>query len=173
GQEPIFAAAANDPLQLDGGAVARLMSVIDRTHPRFATVYMPALDVILNRMPLDRTTQLAQSVRALDGIVQTIVSLRRRGYDVLLLGLPGDRQGGRGVLVSTIALARSPASAYDVAPTLCALMGFPASSEMPGIPLVTTDLARIGSYGPRAASRDNVTVNDEYYQNLKSLGYIK
>ncbi|HLJ75054.1 MAG TPA: hypothetical protein VKU62_10740 [Thermoanaerobaculia bacterium] len=173
GQEPIFAAAANDPLQLDDGAVKRLLGIIDRTRPRFATVYMPALDVILNRMPLDRTTQLAESVRALDGVVQTILSLRRRGYDVLLLGLPGDRQGGRGVLVSTMPLARTPASAYDVAPTLCAAMGFPSSAEMPGVPLVTTDLARIASYGPRASSRENVTLNDEYYQNLKSLGYIK
>lgn len=173
GQEPIFAAAANDPLQLDGGAVQRLTKIIDGSHPRFATAYMPALDVILNRMPLDRTTQLAQSVRALDGVVQTIASLRRRRYDILLLGLPGEKQGGRGVLVSTVTLARTPASAYDVAPTLCALMGFPASSEMPGVPLVATEVTRIASYGPRAASRENVILNDEYYQNLKSLGYIK
>jgi len=173
GQSSIFAAAGNDPLELDRGAMKRTLNALDRARPAFATVYLPSLDVILNRMPLDRSTQLASSVRALDGVAAAILSLRRRGYDILLLGLPGDRQGGRGVLLSTIPLARPPSSAYDVAPTLCALMGFPASSEMPGASLVTTDLPRIASYGPRAVTRDTVKLNDEYYQNLKSLGYIK
>jgi hypothetical protein len=151
----------------------RTLNAIDRSHPAFATVYLPSLDVILNRMPLDRSTQLASSVRVLDGVAAAILSLRRRGYDILLLGLPGDRQGGRGVLLSTIPLARPPSSPYDVAPTLCALMGFPASSEMPGASLVATDLPRVTSYGSRAMTRENVKLNDEYYQNLKSLGYIK
>ena len=173
GQASIFAAAANNPVELDSGASKRALAAIDRNHPKFATVYLPALDVILNRMTLDRSTQLAQSVRALDGVAETVNAMRQRGYELILLGLPGDRQSGRGVLVSTIPLARPPASAYDVAPTLCALMGFPASSEMPGTSLVPTELPRIAGYGPRTMSRENVKVNDEYYQNLKSLGYIK
>jgi len=133
GQASIFAAAANNPVELDSGA----------------------------------------SKRALDGVAETVKAMRQRRYELILLGLPGDRQSGRGVLVSTIPLARPPASAYDVAPTLCALMGFPASSEMPGTSLVPTELPRIAGYGPRTMSRENVKVNDEYYQNLKSLGYIK
>jgi hypothetical protein len=173
GQSSIFAAAGNDPQQLDSGAMKRMLNSIDRAHPAFATVYLPALDVILNRMPLDRSTQIADSVRALDGVVAAIGSLRRRGYDVILVGLPGDRQSGRGIVVSTIRLARAPSSAYDVAPTLCALMGFPASEEMPGGSLVSTDLPRIGSYGPRAVVGGAMKVNEEYYQNLKSLGYIR
>src|SRR5581483_5351340 len=103
-------------------------------------------------------------VRALDGVVAAILSMRRRGYDVLLLGLPGDRQSGRGIVVSTLPLARRASSAYDVAPTLCALMGFPASSEMPGTPLVATGLPRIPGYGPRTTAAENVKVNDEYYR---------
>ena len=173
GQASIFAAAANDPLQLDSGALKRTLATIDRMHPKFATVYLPALDVILNRMALDRSTQLAQSVRALDGVAATVDALKRHDYEMILVGLPGDHQSGLGVLVSTIPPARPPASAYDVAPTLCALMGFPASTEMAGTPLVSTDLPRIASYGPRAAAGENVKVNEEYYRNLKSLGYIR
>jgi hypothetical protein len=173
GQSSIFIAAANDPLELDSGAAKRALTAIDRMHPRFATVYLPALDVILNRLPLDRSTQLAQSVRALDGIAATLDAIRHRGYDLILVGLAGDRQSGRAVLFSTIPLAHPPASAYDVAPTLCALMGFPASAEMPGTALVPTELPRIASYGPRSAAGGNVKVNEEYYQNLKSLGYIR
>ena len=173
GQASIFAAAGNDPLQLDSGTLKRALSEVDRSKPMFATVYLPALDVILNRLHLDRSAQLAQFLRALDAIGFAISAFQGRGYEVVLLGLPGDKQGGSAVLLSTFPLARTPSSAYDVAPTLCALMGFPASSEMSGISLVPSDLPRIASYGPRLAARENVRLSDEYYQNLKSLGYIK
>src|SRR5439155_14370084 len=132
-----------NPLELDSGASKRALAEIDRTRPKFVTVYLPALDVILNRLPLDRSTQLADSVRALDGVRSTLDAIRSRGYDVILLGLPGDRQSGRGVLESTVAFANGSATAYDIAPTLCALMGFPASSEMAGVSLVKTELPRI------------------------------
>jgi hypothetical protein len=173
GQASIFAAAKGDPLQLDAGATRRALAAIDRSHPQFVAIYLPALDVILNRLSLDRTTQLADSVRALDGVVAAIDAMRQRGYDVIVAGLPGDRQSGTGVLASTIPLENRPASAYDVAPTLCVLMGFPASEEMPGRSLVSGDTARIPSYGPRTSQAQNVKVNDEYYNNLKSLGYIR
>jgi hypothetical protein len=173
GQSSIFNAARGNPLEVDSGAVKRAINAIDRTNPQFVTVYLPALDVILNRMPLDRSTQLADSVRALDGIRDAIAALRERGYDIILVGLPGDRQSGAGVIASTIPLAHRPASAYDLAPTLSALIGFPASAEMPGTALVSTDLPRIASYGRRAGGGENVKVNEEYYENLKSLGYIR
>jgi hypothetical protein len=173
GQRGIFAAASGDPLQLDRGATKRALASIDRGHPKFVALYLPALDVILNRLPLDRSTQLADSVRALDGILTTIEAIGGRGYDVIVVGLPGDRQSGGGLMASTISLAKRPQSAYDVAPTLCALMGFPASSEMPGSSLVATDLPRITSYGSRSAQAESTRLDDEYYQNLKSLGYIK
>jgi hypothetical protein len=137
------------------------------------TVYLPSLDVILNRMAIDRSTQLAESVRALDEIRTTIDALRGRGYEVIVAGLPGDRQSGSGVLASTIAFGRGGASAYDIAPTLCALAGFPASAEMPGSSMVPTPLARVAGYGRRASPAENVKVNQEYYENLKSLGYIR
>ena len=173
GQSSIFTAANGDPLQLDIGARNRAFAAVDQSHPQFVTIYLPALDVILNRLALDRSKQVADSVRALDGVWAAIQGMQNRHYEVIVIGLPGDRQTGDGILATTIALANQDASAYDVAPTLCALMGFPASSEMPGESLVPTDLPRIASYGPRTGQSENAKVNEEYYNNLKSLGYIR
>ena len=174
GQEPIFAASRGDALRVDDGAVHSLLSTVDRTHPQFATVYLPALDVILNRLALDRTAQLAMSVRALDGVSAAAGALRGRGYDVVLIGIPGEHQQGDGVIASSFALNDSAnVSAFDLAPTLCVLMGFPASNEMPGHALAGAPEARIESYGDRAVSASAQSVNQEYYDNLRSLGYIR
>jgi hypothetical protein len=161
GQASIFTA---DPLAVDQRATKRLLTLVDQTHPQFATVYLPALDVILNRLMTDRSTQLAGSVRALDAISSLITETRSRGYDVLLVGSD--------VIGSTFPVA-PPRSPFDLAPTLCALLGFPASDEMAGKSLVPEALPRIASYGPRTAKSENTKVNEEYYRNLKSLGYIR
>ena len=173
GQEPIFAASRGDAVRVDDAAIKALLASVDRAHPQFATVYLPALDVILNRLALDRATQLAMSVRALDGITAVTGALRARGYDVILIGVPGEHQEGAGVLASSIELPRRNASAMEVAPTLCALMGFPASREMPGRSLVGRAEPRIDSYGDRAVAASTQPVNQEYYDNLRSLGYIR
>jgi hypothetical protein len=166
-QQTIFAAAKGDPLAVDALAIRRAFDA----HAQFVTAYLPALDVILNRLPLDRSAQLAQSVRALDQLSDAIGIARERGYDVLVIGMPGDRQNGHAVLASTLPLA-APRSAYDIAPTLCALFGFPATEEMRGSSLAGS-VQRIPSYGTRNASASAGKVDEEYYQNLKSLGYIK
>ena len=140
---------------------------IDRSHPRFATVYLPALDVILNRAKLDETTRLAQSIRALDSLQTLAGLLRADGYDVIIIGLPGDRQNGRAVIASNVAV---PPRAWDVAPAILTILGFPLSAEMPG---GTSHEPRISSYGNRAAAHAAQSVNEEYYENLKSLGYIR
>lgn len=173
GQESIFAGARGDALRVDALATARFLQEVDRTKPRFATVYLPALDVILNRAGLDQTTQLAQSLRALDGVSALMRALRARGYDVILAGLPGDRQPGHGVVASTVRL-NQPGSAWHVAPTILDLLGFPLSAEMPGHSLAGTSTEpRIPSYGRRNATQPAQGVNEEYYENLKSLGYIR
>lgn len=171
--ETIFTAAKGDPLRLDDEAERRFLAAVDKTHPRFATVYLPALDVILNRLERDRSTQLAQSLRAIDGISTVIAEVRKRGYDVVLIGLPGEEQSGQAVIASTIDLKDST-SAWDVAPTMLALMGFPLSAEMPGSSLASaTTEPRIASYGSRVSATAAAAVNEEYYENLKSLGYIQ
>lgn len=173
GQASIFTAAHGNPVDVDRGATQRTFAAVDRMHPQFFTVYLPALDIILNRLTLDRSTQLADSVGALDGIRDAVDGARRRGYDVILLGMPGDRQSGRAVIASTVPFTMRASSAWDVAPTLCTLMGFPLSEEMPGRSLVPAALPRISAYGRRESGAGNRKVNEEYYRNLKSLGYVR
>jgi hypothetical protein len=69
-------------------------------------------------------------------------------------------------------MIRRPRSAFDLAPTLCAIFGFPASEEMPGRSVIG-NAARIPTYGPRISTTAPAKVNEEYYENLRSLGYIR
>lgn len=172
-QSLVFAAAQGDALRVDATASHMLLSAMNTAKPQVATVYLPALDIILNRLPLDATRRLALSVRAIDAVAALVADVKARGYDVILIGLPGDRQSGSGVLACTFP-APAAASAYDVAPTLCALEGFPATREMPGRSIANiVELPRIATFGRRAARAEAGKVNDEYYQSLKSLGYIR
>jgi hypothetical protein len=173
GQETIFNGAKGDALRVDALATERLLSAVDHLSPRFAAVYLPALDVILNRAGLDQTTQLAQSLRALDGVAKVVNAMRARGYDVIVAGLPGDHQPGQAVIASNRRL-QSPSSTWDIAPTILDSLGFPLSQEMPGRSLLETSREpRIPSYGKRAPAEAVQSVNEEYYENLKSLGYIR
>ncbi len=168
GPESIFTAAKGDALRVDAQATSRFIDALDRENPRFATVYLPALDVILNRIELDPATKVASSVRALDGIGTTAVLATLDEYEVVLVGLPGEGQRGSAVMASTLPLR--PKSAWDIAPALLTLLGFPTSAEMPGGP----PGSRIATYGPRdTEATAAASVNEEYYNNLKSLGYIR
>ena len=173
GPESVFAGANGDPLRVDSLASSRFLSALN-AQPRIATVYLPALDVVLNRLELDQSSQLAQSLRALDALSRTIAEARGRGYEVILAGMPGDGQSGTAVIASTLPLQRA-SSEFDVAPTLLDLLGFPLSAEMPGRSLASQSTEpRIASYGNRTSSAEAAAVvNDEYYENLKSLGYIR
>ena len=180
-QPLVFAAARGDALRVDATASRMLLGSMRPSPsrsapgvgPQFATVYLPALDIILNRLYVDSGTKLALSVRAIDAVADLVAEVKGRGYDVILIGLPGDRQSGAGVVAATFATPAS-ANAYDVAPTLCALLGFPATNEMPGRSIATTpELPRIATFGRRAARAEAGKVNDEYYKSLKSLGYIR
>jgi len=174
GPESIFGGAQGDPLRVDSAASARFLSALDERKPRLATVYLPALDVVLNRLELDQSTQLAQSLRALDGLARTVAAVRARGYEVVLTGMPGDRQRGSAVIASTLPMQRA-GSEFDVAPTLLDLLGFPLSAEMPGGTLASKPSGepRIATYGHRTSAGAPAQLNDEYYENLKSLGYIR
>ncbi len=179
GQTSIFAAAGASrgkpeaiALRVDESAKLRFIHAVDADHPHFATVYLPALDVVLNRLPIDATTRLTTSVQALDGVKATIGAVRARGYDVLVAGMPGDNQSGQAVLAATFPLA-STMTPFDVAPTLLSLMGFPRSVEMSGRALAGMEQPRITTYGPRATKSQSTKVNEEYYESLRSLGYIR
>ena len=179
GQMSVFASAAagrgtpeSVALRVDELSVKRLLHAVDAETPRFATVYLPALDVILNRLPIDPSARLTASVRALDGLVAVTEALHTRGFDVIVAGMPGDSQGGEAVLGSTFSLAPGT-TPLDVAPTLCALIGFPPSNEMPGRTLLRSETPRIPTYGARVSQSQPAKMNEEYYENLRSLGYIR
>jgi hypothetical protein len=177
GQTSIFAtpapmSGAAFALHVDAEASQRLLRAVDGDQARFATVYLPALDIVLNRLAIDPSEKLITSVRVLDGVVATIAALRARGFDVIVAGMPGDNQRDQAVLASTLPL--SPGTTpFDVAPTLCSLMGFPPSIEMSGRTLAGNEPARIATYGARITTATPAKVNEEYYENLKSLGYIR
>jgi hypothetical protein len=159
----IFVAAKADPIRLDAIAEQRFAA----QQARFATVYLPALDVILNRLELDPSQKLALSLRALDGVAKTVREARMRGREVIVVGMPGDGQRGHAVVASTMTLPVK--TAWDIAPAILTDMGFPTSTEMPG----ATEHAAIPTYGARQSHASAQTVNDEYYENLRSLGYIR
>lgn len=168
GPESIFPSANGEPLRIDALATSRFLTSLDREKPRFATIYLPALDVILNRVELDPAAKLATSLRALDGIGNVVAQTQARGYEVVLVGMPGEGQRGDAVLASSLAI--NAKSAWDVAPALLTLLGFPASAEMPG----GASQSRVATYGPRETSPAAAAkINEEYYENLKSLGYIR
>ena len=174
GPEGIFARSGGDPLKVDEIAARAFFESLDRRDPRFAAVYLPALDVILNRVELDRTARLTQSMRALDGVKAVIMTALVRGYKVVLIGMPGDGQVGRAVIASRASLAAPTPSGYDIAPTVLDMFGFPLSREMPGRSLARSgEDPRIASYGPRSSDQPAAAVNQEYYDNLRSLGYIR
>ena len=176
-QKPVFAAASTphaspevEALRVDTVASERLIAERKGNwRLRFTTVYLPALDIVLNRLPLDPATRVAASVRALDNLDHLLYQVRG---DIVLIGLPGEGQRGHGVIAAQLPMTRRARSAFDLAPTLCALMGFPASDEMPGRSVMGYN-SRIPTYGPRETTAAPAKVNEEYYENLKSLGYIR
>jgi len=180
-QEQVFAAArkaASTPSSLavaiDREALQGLAADSGRSASRFHTAFLPALDIVVNRIGLDASSRLAISVQALDSLRTAIVELHRGGYEVMVIGLPGDEQSGSGVIGSTIPLDLHDASALDIAPTVCDLEGFPASEEMSGRSLVPgSTQSRLPSFGARETIDGTAHVDDEYYQSLKSLGYIR
>jgi hypothetical protein len=44
---------------------------------------------------------------------------------------------------------------------------------MPGTSRLQTEEPRIATYGNRATAAHTVKVDEEYYESLKSLGYIR
>jgi hypothetical protein len=172
GPESIFPLSRGDALQVDAIATSQFLHNLESRRPRFATVYLPALDVVLNRLPLDPSTKLAQSLRALEAVAQTVHFVRGRRYDVVLVGMPGDGQQGSAVVAASPGI--DVASAWDVAPTLLDRLGFPQSAEMPGRSFAASGAEpRIPTYGNRTTNEAQTALNQEYYDNLKSLGYIQ
>ncbi len=176
-QESIFRRAASegiDPvglaIRVDATAIETLESAATDRDFRFLTIYLPALDVITNRISSTERERLAATIQALDQITMLVRHLGESGWNVVLVGTAGDSEG-KSVIATNLDLASNDLRLDDIAPTLLALYGFPASTEMTGEPLAPA-AERISSYGSRE-SRETTPVSDDYYENLKSLGYIQ
>ncbi len=179
-QEEIFKAASRSSTtaietarEIDVIAAARLLEAVDRVQPSLATVYLPALDIVLNRVDEETAARVAASVTILDGLRALVGELRLRGYQILVVGLPGESQAGEGIAASTMPLPEA-VDAADLAPTLLDHAGFPASNEMEGSSIrARSSQARIPSYGARREETSSPNVDEEYYRSLRSLGYIQ
>ena len=94
---------------------------IDRRQARFITLYLPALDVLLNRLDLPAAASAAQSRRVIDEVTRLVMDFRAKGYDIVLVGAPGNG-GGHAVIGTTVATKRRPPLGGG-APTILDFLG--------------------------------------------------
>jgi hypothetical protein len=168
------ASPAELAIAIDREAERRLDDAIAKRSPRFVTVFLPALDIVLNRIDLDAGARLAASSTIVDGVAAAAASLRARGYDVILVGLPGEGQSGDAVVATTLPAAGAKPAIDGIAPTVLNLCGFPVASDMRGKPFAgPTELRSIPTYGERGSAPGEAQTSEEYYQSLRSLGYIR
>lgn len=161
-------------IAIDGEAIRRAEAEIAKRSPRFATIFLPALDIVLNRIDLDAGARLAASSTIVDGIAALSSSLRARGYEVILVGLPGEGQSGDAVVATTLVISGGKPALAGVAPTVLHLSGFPVAADMEGQPFAGVEGVRsIPSYGDRGTTAADAQTSEEYYESLRSLGYIR
>jgi len=178
-QETIFAQArspvtANDPaalaIAIDREAALRFTRALDSS--RVVTVYLPALDIVLNRLEISAARRVSHSQRALENLRQLLEQARAAGWEVVVIGAPGSNATGSSLIAASRQFEKS-ITAKDLAPTLLDLLGFPRSNEMKGISkLPGSNQETITTYGGRIDASPTKT-DEEYFQNLRSLGYIK
>jgi hypothetical protein len=179
-----------DATGVDDFAMRAFSDAYAREKPRLALLYLPGLD-ILGAALADPARTAADRVALAGAVTSEASKIRtfldgpalRDGVDLLAVLFDGGRTEGGGVLRLAGPLARIGAFESirpdDVAPTLLAVLGIPASVELAGavragllVPGAAT-AATVASWGLRP--RDTAAVLDpkEYVENLKSLGYLK
>lgn len=179
-QEEVFAAAgrgepAAQALAIDRRALDALLAGVDGKPVRFATAYLPALDILMNRLDIAQGRKVALAVQALDRIAAAVTELEARGFEVILVGSPPEGASGSGVVMATFPILSGDVWMDDLAPTVLDLFGFPASREMGGKSLVvSSSQGRVESFGSRTAVPlpDGVD-RSEYHDALRSLGYVR
>lgn len=164
GAEPALVHAA--PL-----AVERYFAVVDRWLGR-----------LVEQCPLSECAVLLVSdhgfkwgsdrPREFSGVAAATAALWHRPKGIFVLAGSGTRPKGR---------TEEPASVYDVAPTVAALLGLPLGASWPGKPLpgvwaavgeevAWSELVPPESYRPRI---QEVKPSKEYVAQLKALGYLE
>jgi hypothetical protein len=176
---------------LDDFSVRAFADASARQEPRLSFLYLPGLDILASalarpgRSAADRValaSALTKEARKIKELLEG--PLLARDADLFVIVLDGGRNEPGGVVRLAGPLARTapPAATLapeDVAPTLLAVLGVPASREAAG--KVRADLlaphaatpATVASWGRRRADAPVPVDPKEYVENLRSLGYLK
>jgi hypothetical protein len=178
-----------DARGLDAFSVKAFLDAREREKPRLMLLYLPGLDILAGA--LEEPGRSAEERVALAAALTEEASVVARlladgsltaGADLWAVLLDGGRRATDGALLLGGPLAREGASTLrpvDVAPTLLAALGVPASLEAAGS--VRADLlapgtapsATVASWGRRRATAAPPIDANAYVDNLKSLGYLK
>ncbi|MFI5182261.1 MAG: hypothetical protein ACHQPI_12815, partial [Thermoanaerobaculia bacterium] len=179
-----------DARGMDAFALGTFLDALERERPRLGLLYLPGLDILGSalsepeRSASDRVA-LAEALTAEARSIRAFLddSSWQKGLDLLVVLFDGGRSEAGGLVRLAGPLARSGAdenlAPADVAPTVLAALGVPASRETAG--KVRAELlqpgaassATVASWGVRPRGAAVVVDPKEYVENLKSLGYLK
>ena len=185
------AALAADARGLDAFAMAAFRQEAARSRPRLSLLYLPGLDILgaalgeAGRSVADRVA-LASALREEARAVAAFLAgpdVLGSGADLVAVVLDGGRASRRGELLLAGPLAREGAAGelrpVDLAPTLLAALGVPASREAEGkvdARLLADGAAAgttVASWGRRRPGAGPEIDPKEYVENLRSLGYLR
>ncbi|MFN7986866.1 MAG: hypothetical protein U0529_05305 [Thermoanaerobaculia bacterium] len=182
---------AADARGLDAFAIAAFRQEAGRTRPRLALLYLPGLDILgaalaePGRSVADRValaTALGEETRAVAAFLSG-PDVLGSDADLVAVVVDGGRVARAGEVLLSGPLAASGASGEvrpaDLAPTLLAALGIPASRETEG--KVDRRLLRDGaasdatvaSWGRKRSGGGPALDPREYVENLRSLGYLR
>jgi hypothetical protein len=178
-----------DASGLDAFTIAAFEQAWEKDRPRLALVYLPGLDILAAALsdPVRSAPERVALARALTVEADRVRTFATRPLpggdaDLRLLLLDGGRNERTGRLVASGPLAaQAPVSfrLVDLAPTVLAVLGIPASRACEGkvvpalvVPGAATT-ATVASWGRRHAAGPPPIDPKEYVDNLRSLGYLK
>lgn len=159
--------------------------------PRLSFVYQPGLDILAAALgspgrSAEERVALAEALRAEAGEVSRFVAAlpQRTGASLVVVLLDGGRGSGQGRVALLGPLAGAGGGTLrvrpeDLAPTVLAALGVPASREAGGrvatglLAPGTWDGREVATWGRRERGRIPPVDPREYVENLKSLGYLK
>jgi len=179
-----------DASGLDAFSIAAFEQAWERDRPRLGLVYLPGLDILASALsePGRSAPERVMLARALTVEADRVRDFASRPLpggdaDLRLLLLDGGRHERSGRLIAAGPLAAAaPAGPFrlvDLAPTVLAALGVPASRSCEGrvaaglLSPGTATSATVASWGRRRATGPPPIDPKEYVENLRSLGYLK
>lgn len=176
---------------LDAFAIAAFRQEAARTTPRLALLYLPGLDILgaalsePGRTAGERValaTALAEETRSVASFLSG-PDVLGSDVDLVTVVVDGGRTSARGEVLLSGSLAAQGASGeirpVDLAPTLLAVLGVPASREAEGrvdgrlVRDGATTAASVVSWGRKRTGGGPVLDPKEYVESLRSLGYLR